>query len=146
MNNSHLIKKAILSEKTYKQMESGLYTFLVDSKATKEEIAKVISKQFSCDVEGVRVMSKAAKTKRIIKTRKTVKTGAGKKAIVRLKKGQHIALLAAKTDKSKSKKTKSEKENKRVTKSETIKPIDADGTKRKGLLARFKKDKKEESK
>jgi len=108
MNLAHVVKKAILSEKAYKQMEKGSYSFLVDSRATKKEIAKAVAKQFSVKVKKVRTIPVAAKKKRILKTRKQVKVGGGKKAIVQLISGQSISMLLPKTDgtKKKTKETK----------------------------------------
>ena len=48
-----MIKQALLSEKAYKQMEKGIYTFLVDPRITKDEIAKLIEGQFSVKVKKV---------------------------------------------------------------------------------------------
>lgn len=119
-------------------MESGLYTFLVDVRATKKEIAKTVEKQFSVNVLSVNVLSKAAKTKRIFKTRKTTQLAGGKKAIVALAKGQNIALFLSK------KESKSSAREPKTTESEKEK-------KSKGLLSRItareeKDDKLKESK
>ena len=92
----HIIKKTILSEKAYRLMERGLYTFLVDERATKKQIAKAVKNQFSVDIKKVNVLSRATKTKRIAKTRKETEVGGGKKAIVYLKPGQKIAVLSPK--------------------------------------------------
>lgn len=130
--SSHLIKKAILSEKSYAQMDHGVYTFLVDKTAKKNQIKKAVENQFSVNVERVNVLNKSAKTKRIARTRKTTTVGAGKKAVVYLKKGQSIGLLVAKAEKPKSKKQEIKKEIKVETK----------GVK-KGILARLTKSKEE---
>jgi len=110
MNKISAIEKAILSEKAYKQMEKGVYTFLIDESIKKEEIAKIIENQFSVKVLKVNITKFAPKRKRIARSRKTTLVGGGKKAIVWLAKGQKIALLAskkeAKDQKSKSKSTK----------------------------------------
>ena len=44
MNQSYVLKKAILSEKAYALMKRGVYTFLVTDQAQKKEIAKEIAK------------------------------------------------------------------------------------------------------
>lgn len=97
MKRSFVIKQAVLSEKTYRQMEDGKYTFLVDRYADKKAIAKAIENQFSVKVTKVNVLTKASKTKKIARTRKTVKIASGKKAVVYLQKGQSIAMLSPKT-------------------------------------------------
>src|SRR3990170_1282369 len=106
-----VIKKAILSEKAYKQMEKGIYTFLVDKRSTKSQIAKQISSQFAVDAIKVNITNVAPKSKRIARSRKQVKTGGGKKAIVYLKAGQTIAMLSPKSE-AKSKKTKDKDKDK----------------------------------
>ena len=111
MKSQPVIKKAILSEKAYKQMEKGIYIFMVDQHSTKDEIAKAVAAQFTVNVEKVNVAKVLPKMKRITGTRKQVKTGGFKKAVVWLKSGQSIAMLAPKkaSDK-KSKSTKKEKD------------------------------------
>lgn len=131
--NSHLIKKAILSEKSYVLMDRGAYTFLVSKSAKKNQIKKAIEDQFSVNVIRVNVLTKSAKTKRIAKTRKTTTTSLGKKAVVYLKKGQSISLLATKAEKPKTKKQETKKE---TSKEETP-------GKKKGILARLTKSKEE---
>ncbi len=56
INPAQLIKKAILSEKTYKQMENGLYTFLVDKRSTKSQIATAVENQFQVNIMRVNVL------------------------------------------------------------------------------------------
>jgi len=112
MNQSYVLKKAILSEKAYALMKRGTYTFLVDARAHKEEIAKVVGLQFGVSVAKVRISKFAPKIKRIIKSKKTTVTGGGKKALVTLSSGQSIALLAPKADKEKKKVKKEESANK----------------------------------
>lgn len=107
----NIIKKAILSEKAYKSMEKGIYTFLVDARSTKKEIAQQVASHFAIDVVKVNVGNIAAKSKRIAKSRKQVKVGGGKKAMVYLKAGQTIAMLSPKSE-AKSKKTKEKSQSK----------------------------------
>jgi len=109
MNQAQVIQKAILSEKAYKLMEKGAYTFLVDRRATKEKITKSVAGQFSVKVRKVNILKSASKRKRIGRTRKSTLVGGGKKAIVWLQSGQTIAMLSPKS-KEKSKSKKKEKE------------------------------------
>lgn len=106
MKTINVIVKPILSEKAYKLMEKGLYTFLVDERAKKNEISKAVSKQYSISIDKVNVSRIHAKTRKIAKTRKTVNVGGGKKATVWVKKGQTISALLPKAP---SAKTKSQK-------------------------------------
>ena len=118
----NIILKAILSEKAYKSMEKGIYTFLVDARSTKKEIARQVASHFAVDVVKVNVGRVAAKSKRIAKSRKQVTTGGGKKAMVYLKAGQTIAMLSPKSE-AKSKKTK----EKGQSKEKDIQKISAEG-------------------
>lgn len=97
MKAAGVIQKAILSEKTHAQMERGLYTFLVDRRATKTHIAQALAAQFAVKVVKVNTLQSQPKTKRIAKTRKETKVGGGKKAVVLLAPGQKIAMFAAKS-------------------------------------------------
>lgn len=116
MKTSDIIQKSILSEKAYKQMEAGIYTFLVDPRANKDQIAQAIKNQFAVDVAKVNVTAKPKKAKRIGKTRKFTRVGGGKKAIVYLAAGQNIAALSPKTKKEikGSKKSSGEKDVQKI--------------------------------
>ncbi|HSX19085.1 MAG TPA: 50S ribosomal protein L23 [Candidatus Saccharimonadales bacterium] len=110
MKTQDIVKKPILSEKAYLLMAKGMYTFLVDKAARKEDIKKIVARQFSVSVEKVTVTKIQKKTKRIAKSRKTTTVGGGKKATVWLKKGQSIASLLPKVEKKKVTKKSGEKE------------------------------------
>ena len=134
MNYPHLLKRAILSEKSYDLMDHGRYTFLVTKGASKNQIKKAVEGQFQVNVVSVNVLTKSAKTKRIARTRKTTNIGSGKKAVVTLQKGQSIALISTKSE-AKTKKTESKVEGKET------KP-----QKGKGILAKFRKSNAEKEK
>ncbi|MDO8487280.1 MAG: 50S ribosomal protein L23 [Candidatus Curtissbacteria bacterium] len=105
MKHGDILQKAILSEKAYRLMEKGIYTFFVSKSASKKDVKNSIEKMFSVSVKKVNVAGISSKQKKIAKTRKTVTVGGGKKAIVYLKAGQTISVLSPKTE-SKTKKTK----------------------------------------
>ncbi len=136
MKINYVIKKALLSEKAYIQMEKGVYTFMVDKNASKSEIKKAVEGQFKTKVKKVNVLGKAAKSKKVTGTRKEVLTGSGKKAVVYLVAGENIAMLSPKKE---SKAQKAPKEIKEVKTKE----------KKSGLLSKLKKsdkNKKEQEK
>lgn len=110
MNINLVIKDAIVTEKISRQNSEGVYAFLVDKRAGKKDIAHAVSKAFSVKVKSVNVIKVASKVKRIGSSRKFAVVGGGKKAIVKLVKGQTINLLAPKTEKA----TKKEKEKKEI--------------------------------
>lgn len=105
MKQGDVLQKAILSEKAYRLMEKGIYTFFVSKAASKEDVKDMVQNMFSVSVKKVNVAMVGSKQKKIAKTRKTVTVGGGKKAIVYLKAGQTISVLSPKTE-SKVKKTK----------------------------------------
>ncbi len=142
MNTSYLIKNAILSEKAYKQMETGVYTFFVDDSSTKESVKLMVEKHFAVSVKKVNVTRQKAKSKRIAKTRKSTMVGGAKKAIVYLKAGQSIASLLPKAE-TKSSKKSSKTESKEQSSEDTKKFNEAknkqDLKPKGGLLSSFRK-------
>ena len=106
MKLTNIIQKAILSEKAYKQMEKGIYTFLVEKHATKRSVSAAVKNQFGVDAVRVNISHARPKTKRITGTRKHTQVGGGKKAIVVLKSGQSISILSPKTESKKGTKSK----------------------------------------
>ncbi|OGY15875.1 MAG: 50S ribosomal protein L23 [Candidatus Chisholmbacteria bacterium RIFCSPHIGHO2_01_FULL_48_12] len=78
MNLSSVIKRPVVTEKAMKAMEKNRFTLEVDRRATKGQIKRAIEEQFKVNV---------------IKVNK-VTTGEQKKAVVQLKAGQTIGILA----------------------------------------------------
>lgn len=115
MRIPHVLKKAILSEKAYKQMERGIYTFLVAAGSTKQEVARAVKNQFNVDAIKVNVSNVVPIAKRIGRTRIQTLVGGGKKAMVQLKSGQSIPMLSPKTESKKIKKTNKEKDTQITT-------------------------------
>lgn len=116
MNAFELIKKPIMTEKAHSLMAKGMYTFLVDKRATKKTVALAVKELFAVDAQWVNVTPLSGKQKRIAKTRKfTSVGGSGKKAIVKLKAGQTISALSPKNE-SKDKKTKKSNSEKEIQK------------------------------
>ncbi len=130
--NQNILKRAILSEKVYSQIEHGIYTFLVSASATKEDIKRAIENQFSTKVLKVHVQTIPTKTKKVTGTRKTTQVGGGKKAIVYLQKGQKIAILSPKTEKKE-----------KVLKGTKVSNETNDKPKKEGLFSKLRKTGKE---
>lgn len=90
------ILKPIVSEKSIKDQEKGIYTFLVSRFSTKSQIKEDLRKVFDVDAAKVRTVS--------IVERKRMRSGGKprtvqkllKKAIVKLKEGQKIKLFEEK--------------------------------------------------
>ena len=75
-----IIVRPVITEKSNDEMQAGKYTFKVNKKATKVEIAKAIEKLFEVKVLKVNTMTVQGKTKRV--GYHTGKTSDWKKAIV----------------------------------------------------------------
>ena len=78
-----IIKKPVLTEKSYDAMADRKYTFVVDKRANKVEIARAIEKIFDVKVEKVTTMNYDGKRKRMGMARPG-KRADWKKAIVKL--------------------------------------------------------------
>ena len=88
-----ILKKPLISEKTVGLSKQNFYTFLVDKKARKPEVAKAVKDQFNVDVLSVKMMTMKPETKQQ-RTRRGYFTVPGlKKAIVVVKAGQKIDLF-----------------------------------------------------
>ena len=91
---TYTIKKPVLTEKSMliAQKKRG-FTFLVELSATKGQIAEAIEKAFDVNVIDVHTVITTGKVKRRGAKRVSVALPKKKKAIVRLKEGQSIALF-----------------------------------------------------
>lgn len=94
MNN--LIKKILISEKSFQAAAGGKYSFIVDKAMTKESIAKSIKNLFSVSVLSVRSMNYKGKVKSV--KRKLGTRNDFKKVILSLKPGQKIDLFEIEGD------------------------------------------------
>ena len=75
-----IIVRPVITEKSNDEMQSGKYTFEVNKKATKVEIARAVEKIFEVKVLNVNTMIVKGKTKRV--RYQEGKTSDWKKAIV----------------------------------------------------------------
>ncbi|MCR4306295.1 MAG: 50S ribosomal protein L23 [Candidatus Daviesbacteria bacterium] len=88
-----VLKRPIITEKSMKLAQDGLYVFEVDKDATKPLIAQVVAKKFNVKVLSVKVINVKGKTKQQKRARKIYTTGRIKKALVQVKKGDKIAIF-----------------------------------------------------
>lgn len=94
-----MIKKVLLSEKSFTQAGNGKYTFVVDKNADKDMVAKVCEELFGVKVLSVNSMNyngKIKMTKRIKGKRADFK-----KVVLTLKKGDKIDLFEIETPEDK---------------------------------------------
>ncbi len=77
-----IIKKPVLTEKSYDQFASRTYTFEVDKNANKIEIKKAVEEIFDVQVESVHTINRDGKVRRQGAT--SGRTPSSKKAYVKL--------------------------------------------------------------
>ena len=80
-----------ISEKAINLAEAGVYVFEVPTSANKIEVAKAVEQAFKVHVTDVNIMTHKGKLKRF--RQKLGRQKDTKKAMVRLKKGEKIALF-----------------------------------------------------
>lgn len=88
-----ILKRPIITEKSMKLAQNNFYTFEVDKRATKPQIARVVSDKFKVMVLGVKVFNVKGQAKTQRRVRKSFQTENFKKAIVQVKKGEKIAIF-----------------------------------------------------
>lgn len=88
-----ILIRPLINEKSTKLIEGGFYTFEVSKHATKQLVAKVVTEKFKVDVLDVNIINIAGKNRMQKARRRSYTTADIKKAMVKLKKGQKIALF-----------------------------------------------------
>lgn len=88
-----ILKRPIITEKSMKLAQNGLYTFEVAREATKPIIAKKVAEKFNVKVLKVKVINVKGQEKSQKRVRKSYMTAGYKKAIVQVGKGQTIAVF-----------------------------------------------------
>lgn len=85
-----VIRKPVLTEKSLQEATEGKFTFEVDLKANKNQIASEIKKAFKVDVQSVRTRILKGKRRRIRGTFRQKEASVLKRATVKLAEGQKI--------------------------------------------------------
>lgn len=83
-----VLKRPVISEKSFASADKGKYVFVVDTAATKTEVKQAVEKAFSVHVTAVNTVIIAGKVKRFGKS--FGKRSDFKKAIVTIKSGETI--------------------------------------------------------
>ncbi|HLO42009.1 MAG TPA: 50S ribosomal protein L23 [Phycisphaerales bacterium] len=91
MQAHDIIKKPLLSEKNTEAQEIGRYSFLVDNRASKDEIKDAIQKLYKVEVVQVNTQVRKGKIRRMKVG--MIRESDTKKATVRVKSGQTIELF-----------------------------------------------------
>jgi large subunit ribosomal protein L23 len=91
MANKEFKLKPVLTEKSYALANAqNKYTFLIEGKANKIEIAKKVEEEYKIKVNKVNTVVRPGKLRRDLKTYKEYREEDKTKAIVTLKKGDKI--------------------------------------------------------
>jgi len=88
-----IIIRPVVSEKSYGLLDSGVYTFVVDPRASKIEISDAIETIFNVEVAKVNTLNRKGKRKRNRKSAGFGKRPDTKRAIVTLAAGGRIDLF-----------------------------------------------------
>ena len=88
-----VLKRPIITEKSMRLAQGGLYTFEVDKNATKNLIGKIVAETFNVGVLKVKVSNVKGKMKMQRSVRKSYQKAGMKKAFVQVKKGDKIAIF-----------------------------------------------------
>lgn len=88
-----IIEKPVTTEKSHRQELDGIYTVMVDSRATKTDVRHAFFHLYGVTVEKVNMVPVRAKYKRRQNGFLVARRKAGVKAVVFLKKGERIADL-----------------------------------------------------
>jgi large subunit ribosomal protein L23 len=91
MTYEQILIEPVLTEKTNSMREEGKYVFKVDASATKIQIKEAVKRLFNVTPISCNVMTVHGKPKRV--RAKSGYTSSWKKAVVRLKKDEKIALF-----------------------------------------------------
>jgi large subunit ribosomal protein L23 len=91
MDARQIILEPVVSEKSYALMSDGKYTFRVDDRAHKTQIARAVEEVFEVRVAAVRTAKVRAKPKR--RGVHNGRTRSWKKAVVQLAPGDRIELF-----------------------------------------------------
>lgn len=89
-----VITRALISEKSMGNASRGQFAFLVRKDAGKFMIKNAIEEKFAVNVVSITTGITKGKTKRVGKRRQEVVLAGMKKAMVKLKEGEKIALFA----------------------------------------------------
>jgi len=88
-----ILKRPIVSEKSYALMEDGVYTFEVDERATKIDVRRAVEQIFEVKVAKVNTLNRKGKTVRNRRSGTLSRRSDSKIAYVTLRDGYSIQLM-----------------------------------------------------
>ena len=95
MDDNKAILAPIITEKSMKEVKSNKFTFKVNLHADKKNIKKAIEEKFDVDVLSVSTLIVKGRSLKVGKKRSKILKSPWKKAVVKIKEGQKIALFEA---------------------------------------------------
>ena len=93
MDHTHVIIRPVITEQSMKDAGKGRYTFIIAQNADKIAVKKAVTKAHGVSVVSVTTVITKGRTKRTGTRRNEIVTSSVKKAIVRVKSGEKIALF-----------------------------------------------------
>lgn len=94
--NPFILKRPVITEKTYKLAQDKVFTFEVDPKATKGQIRQAVEETFAVEVLSIQTVKLSGKVKRTGRKRVETTQSGKKKAMVRIKPDQNIEVFEVK--------------------------------------------------
>ena len=88
-----VLRRPVISEKSYALMNRNVYVFVVDRRATKIEVRHAVEQAFGVRVDKVNTLNRKGKATRNRRTNKTGQRPDTKRAFVTLATGQSIPLF-----------------------------------------------------
>jgi large subunit ribosomal protein L23 len=90
---SQVLLKPVVSEKSYRLMEDGVYVFVVAPDATRIEVRQAVEQTFGVRVTNVNTLNRKGKLRRNRRTNTIGKRPDTKRAVVTLVSGDRIDLF-----------------------------------------------------
>lgn len=95
MKTVDILKRPIITEKSFQGAAKGFYTFEVKRGSTKHQVKRAVEGHFNVQVVSVKTLNYKGKKRRFGRRRLEVQMPAYKKALVKLKEGQKIDIFEA---------------------------------------------------
>jgi len=92
MDLTHVLITPVVTEKTALAEQDGVYTFVINARATKIDVKNAIKKLYGADVADVNIKVSPKKTRLVGRGRVIVKRDRLKKAMIRLQDGGRLDL------------------------------------------------------
>jgi large subunit ribosomal protein L23 len=88
-----VLRRPVISEKSYRLMNGNVYVFVVDPRATKVDVRHAVEQAFGVHVEKVNTMNRKGKATRNRRTNTVGHRPNTKRAVVTLRAGDKIDLF-----------------------------------------------------